>query len=107
MSQIEITVRGLALSLEAEDEGKILDLAAKYNSRLDELAKLNKNCGDLKLSMIAGLIMEDTIDSLNQKVQNASNNNTQDIETVKVSYNEAISQIADYIDTLAYAVEKR
>lgn len=107
MSQIEVKIRGVTLFLEAEDKNKILDLAAKYNARLEEFAKLNKNCSDLKLSLIAGLIMEDTIESLNQKVQKDSNNNTQDIESLKVSYNDAISQIADYIDTLAYAVEKR
>lgn len=107
MSQIEVKIRGVTLFLESEDKDKILDLAAKYNARLDELAKLNKNCGDLKLSLIAGLIMEDAIESLNKTVQKASNTSTQDIETLKVSYNDAISQIADYIDTLAYAVEKR
>lgn len=106
MSQVEIKVRNVSFRVESDDQSRLMDLANKYSARLDELAHVNGTASDLRLCILAGLFMEDSIDALNQNAQKASNNNVQDVEKLKVSYNEAISQIADYIDNLASSIEK-
>ncbi len=106
MSAINLKFRNTNISLDCDNPERLNSLADRYNNRLQELASTFHNASDLKLSLIAGLMVEDQLDALLNKIEaEAESKNDENLETKNI-FNDTISQIADYINHLASRVEK-
>lgn len=103
---VDIKIRNTDLRLESDDPEKLITLAAKLNRRLNDLANSCGAASDLKLALIANLMMEDQIETLGAKLQEQASVKTSVTDDTKKMFNEAIGQIAEYIDHLATRVEK-
>lgn len=106
MTLVNLKFRNTNISLDCDDVEQIKVLAARYNERLEELSANFCNTSDLKLALIAGLMVEEQIDTLAKTVESDSNTKGETI-AVKKAFNDTISQISDYIDHLASRIEKR
>ncbi len=106
MTLVNLKFRNTSISLDCDDVEKIELLAARYNQRLEDLSANFFNTSDLKLALIAGLMIEEQIDILD-KTAESENNTKEEATAVKKAFNDTIYQISDYIDHLANRIEKR
>lgn len=106
MAIVNLKFRNTNLALDCDNMERIEVLSTRYNSRLEDLASKFHNASDLKLSLIAGLMIEDQLDALIKKVELDSDSKKDANSEMKKTFNDTISQIADYVDHLASRVEK-
>lgn len=106
MATVNLKFRNTDLVLDCDNMERIETLSMRYNNRLSGLAAKFHNASDLKLALIAGLMIEDQLDSLLKKVESEADSKKDENIEIKKTFNETISQIADYVDHLASRVEK-
>ncbi|MCE2991931.1 MAG: cell division protein ZapA [Candidatus Jidaibacter sp.] len=106
MTLVNLKLRNTNLSLDCDDKDRIDSLAAKYNHRLEELAAKFPGASDLKLALIAGLMVEDQVEALIRKIESDVESQKGEVGAAKKNLTDTISQIADYIEHLASRVEK-
>lgn len=106
MTVVNLKFRNTNISLTCDDAERIDVLGKRYNNRLEDLAAKFHNASDLKLSLIAGLMIEDQLDALIKKVELECDSKKDENAEMKKTFSDTIAQIADYVDHLASRVEK-
>ncbi len=105
MAITEIKVLNFTLNLDVDNAEQLKELATSLNQRLKDVSAHNPNASDIKLLIISALLLEDQLRSMKEQLQIEQGTKNQHISQVKNFYNEAIDQIASYIDDLAKNVE--
>lgn len=106
MTIVTLKFRNTSISLDCDDPDRIALLAEQYNNRLKDLSAKFHSASDLKLSLIAGLMLEDQLDTLVKRAESESDSANNETTALRKTFNDTVSQIADYIDHLANRVEK-
>ena len=86
MTVFNLKFRNTNLSLDCDDAERIDVLAKRYNKRLEDLAARFHNASDLKLSLIAGLMIEDQLDALIKKVESDSDSKKDENSEMKKTF---------------------
>jgi cell division protein ZapA (FtsZ GTPase activity inhibitor) len=105
MTIVNLKLRNTNISLDCDDVERLNTLANRYNERLEELSSTFYNSSDLKLALIAGLMLEDQIDALSKKIENETDNK-EGATSTKKTFNDDLDRLSDYIDDLASRIEK-
>ena len=83
------------------EEERFKSLVEKLNIRINKITKANPKANEIRILVLACLLMEDEIDDLNKtKAININNSSSADETIVNV-----IDSISEYIETLAKKVE--
>jgi len=83
------------------DEARFNTLVQKLNARISKITKSNPKANEIRVLVLACLLMEDEIDDLNKtKSLHLTNSTTTDETIINV-----IDSISGYVETLAKKVE--
>lgn len=105
MAITEIKILNFTLSLDVDNPEQLKELSTSLNQRLKDVSAHNHNASDIKLLIISALLLEDQVRTLKEQLLLEQSTKTQHLSQVKNFYNDAIDQIANYIDDLAKSVE--
>jgi len=105
MGLVNIKFRDTTYTLTCNDEKQVLKLAERFSSRVDGIAAELNNATDNKLALIAGLMLEDELERIQQdtakKPKGVSESEASEVLC------DTLDQLTQYIDNLADRVEKR
>lgn len=107
MPYVDIKLMNTQISLNVDNPERLKELVLKFNNRLMKLGAANTGSSDHKLALIAGLLLEDELASIQEKLASEQTTKSSHMDQLKNSFEETISQIAEYIDQLAESIEKR
>lgn len=107
MPNVEIKLLNTQISLEVDNPERLKELVLKFNNRLMKLGSANSGSSDHKLALIAGLLLEDELSSLQEKLSTEQTTKSSHMDQLKNSFEDTITQIAEYIDQLAESIEKK
>jgi cell division protein ZapA (FtsZ GTPase activity inhibitor) len=85
----------------AGEEERFRSLVDKLNVRLDKITKSNNKANEMRILVLACLLMEDEIDDL-QKTRNIQMHNSNNADETIVN---VIDSVSEYIEKLAKKVE--
>ena len=83
------------------DEAKFNSLVGKLNARINKITKSNPKANEIRILVLACLLMEDEIDDLNKTKAIAATSSTSADQTIV----NVIDSISGYVETLAKKVE--
>ncbi|MBN8827723.1 MAG: cell division protein ZapA [Sphingobacteriia bacterium] len=110
MAIVNIKIRNnvYQLSCGEGEEHRLLALAEKLNNKVNELATKLPRSNDLMLMVMAGLLLEDKVEELENQVKNLiSKTPIQPKEAVNEdAVSDSVEIIAEYIENLALKLDK-
>ena len=83
------------------EEGRFNSLVEKLNVRIDKITKSNPKANEIRIVVLACLLMEDEIDDINKTKSIHATNSVNTDETIV----NVIDSISEYIEKLAKKVE--
>jgi cell division protein ZapA (FtsZ GTPase activity inhibitor) len=107
MTVINIKFRNTNLSLNSDDEDRLRKLVTSLNKRADETANNFPNISDTKLAIISAIMLEDRLDTLNEKFNKQYDSQEEEGKQAGHEFIDTVSYLADYIEHLADQIEKR
>jgi len=106
MAVVRTQFRNTKIELECDNPERLKTLAARFEKRMNDLCAAFNNASDLKLALMAGIILEDQIEGLLKKVENDQSEQSDELLSLKKSYHDSFNQVADYLEKLAQVVEE-
>lgn len=106
MNTVSIKFRNNSINVSVDNVEKAKGLAERFNKRVDQIAANSNNASDSKLAFLAGLMLEDEIDSLKTELRKYEDNQNSHQEATIQLLSDTLNQVAAYLENLAKVIDK-
>jgi cell division protein ZapA (FtsZ GTPase activity inhibitor) len=110
MKKIDVNFRNRKISLACDNEERLRFLAAKVNSRIQELESKLQNAPEVNVAFITALTIQDELDDIEAALDNLRENSRNEIQykldSAKESLAKTLDNISSYIEDLALRLDQ-